>query len=74
MLRECTALLNDSISAAPAPPSRSGIDIIREHAETVRYLREAGPDSREVYNTVLLELRAEMSRISGEGSGDMETD
>ena len=42
-LRECTVLLNDSISAAPAPPSRSRIDIIRKHAKTERYLREAAP-------------------------------
>ena len=33
-LRECTVLLNNSINAVPAPPSRSMIDIIREHAET----------------------------------------
>ena len=57
-LRECTVLLNDSINAPPAPPSRSRIDIIREHAETERYLREAGPESREFYSTALLELRA----------------
>ena len=66
--------MNNSISAAPAPPSRSRIDIIREHTEMERYLREAGPESREFYNAALLELWAEMGRISGKGSDEMETD
>ena len=73
-LRECTVLLNDSISAAPAPPPRSRINIIQEHAETERHLREAAPESRRFYNAALLELRAEMGRILGEVSGEMETD
>ena len=60
-LRECTVLLNESINAAPAPPVRSRMEIVREYAETERYLREAGPESRMFYNSVLTQLREEMS-------------
>ena len=73
-MRECSVLLNDSVSTAPAPPLRSRINIIHEHAETERYLQEAAPESREFYDTALVELRVEMGRISGEVSGEMETD
>jgi hypothetical protein len=74
VLRAYTVLLNDSISAAPAPLSRSRSGIIREHAERERYLWEAAPESREFYIEALLELRVEMGRILGEVSGDMESD
>ena len=72
-LRECTIMLNESLNAAPAPPARSRMDIVREHAETERYLREAAPESEAFYNAALSELREEMGRISGAAdSGEME--
>jgi hypothetical protein len=74
-LRECTVLLSESINAAPAPPARSRMDIVREYAETERYLREAGPESQAFYNVALSELQEEMNKILGSaesGSAEME--
>ena len=70
-LHKCTVLLNESLSAAMAPPAQSVMEIVQEHAKIERYLQEAVSESQAFYNTALLELREEMDRISGV-NGEME--